>query len=382
MKHVSASCTRRRWTIVTVLTSLLSNRFVVAFVPSTTTHRNHHYNVNANPINNNIADKATTTVLRGISEWRDTIFDIPGEGRSIGVDNGGIPRQVCVLPFPYDDVLLQGETKQLRLYEERFIKLFDYVMDEHNGVVGMGLIAETGIIQTVPLCEVEAYNRMEGFGIFVTIRVVGRAALLELSQQEPFIKATCLEIADNIPPNLDLPNMVASNIENFYITLSSLDAKLELKQALADSLDEVTDENMRRRIMEAQLEDKYYDDVDTNEIMSGLNDDADYDSEDLDRNGQFNAAFLQAKASDSQGYMVSKGTSNEGSRSAQDLTAISWSAFCTDDVDDMVRIQALDCDDLFDRLKMGSYMLREKKAELEAKLALSDVQVLDEDEDD
>lgn len=382
MKHVSASCTRRRWTIVTVLTSLLSNRFVVAFVPSTTTHRNHHYNVNANPINNNIADKATTTVLRGISEWRDTIFDIPGEGRSIGVDNGGIPRQVCVLPFPYDDILLQGETKQLRLYEERFIKLFDYVMDEHNGVVGMGLIAETGIIQTVPLCEVEAYNRMEGFGIFVTIRVVGRAALLELSQQEPFIKATCLEIADNIPPNLDLPNMVASNIENFYITLSSLDAKLELKQALADSLDEVTDENMRRRIMEAQLEDKYYDDVDTNEIMSGLNDDADYDSEDLDRNGQFNAAFLQAKASDSQGYMVSKGTSNEGSRSAQDLTAISWSAFCTDDVDDMVRIQALDCDDLFDRLKMGSYMLREKKAELEAKLALSDVQVLDEDEDD
>jgi len=307
------------------------------------------------------------------------MFDIPGEGRTIGVDDGGIPRQVCVLPFPYDDVLLQGETKQLRLYEERFTKLFDHVMNEHNGVVGMGLIADTGIIQTVPLCEVEAYNRMEGFGIFVTIRVVGRAALLELSQQEPFIKATCIEIADNIPPNLDLPNMIASNIENFYITLSSLDAKLKRKQALADSLDEVTDENMRRRIIEAQLDDNFYEDDNKDEIMSLDDED---DEEELDRNGQFHAAFLQSKASDSQGYMVSSGKSNEGKRSAQDLTAISWSAFCTDDVDDMVRIQALDCDDLFDRLKMGSYMLREKKAELEAKLALSDVQVLDEDEDD
>jgi hypothetical protein len=32
-------------------------------------------------------------------------------------------REVCVLPFPYEDALVQGETKQLRLYEERCVLL-------------------------------------------------------------------------------------------------------------------------------------------------------------------------------------------------------------------------------------------------------------------
>ena len=59
----------------------------------------------------------------------------------------------------------------------------------------------------------------------------------------------------------------------------------------------------------------------------------------------------------------------EDERSAQDLTGISWAVFCTENVEDTVRVQALDCDDLLDRLKMGSYMLREKKIELEAKVA-------------
>ena len=111
------------------------------------------------------------------------------------------------------------------------------------------------------------------------------------------------------------------------------------------------------------------------------NNDDEEEEEDQDPYGQFNKAFRQAKASDTQGYMVSE-ISSVGQRNAQDLTAVSWSAFCTDGVDIMARLQALDCDDLFDRLKMGSYMLREQKAELEAKLALSDVQVLEEDEDD
>ena len=30
-------------------------------------------------------------------------------------------REVCILPFPLTDVLLQGETKELCLYEERYV---------------------------------------------------------------------------------------------------------------------------------------------------------------------------------------------------------------------------------------------------------------------
>jgi len=118
------------------------------------------------------------TRLFGISEWRDTFFDFPGTGddRRLGTETGGPPKKVNLLPFPFQEVLLQGETKQLRLYEERFLKLFEDSMDKHGGVVAMGLLADSGIIQTVPLCEIEAYNRMEGFGIFVTIRVRARAA--------------------------------------------------------------------------------------------------------------------------------------------------------------------------------------------------------------
>lgn len=149
------------------------------------------------------------------------MFDLPGADRQpLGTEVGPAAKEICILPFPYDEVLLQGQEKQLRLYEDRFIELFDYCMEHHSGVVAMGLIAESGIIQTVPLCEIEAYNRMEGFGIFVTIRVVSRAQLLGITQQDPWLKGTCTELSDSIPPNLELPNLVANNIENFMLQLS------------------------------------------------------------------------------------------------------------------------------------------------------------------
>lgn len=73
--------------------------------------------------------------LFGISEWRDLDFQLPGTDRQLGVNSlTGPPKSVCLLPFPYQEVLLQGETKQLRLYEERFIKLFQdvYVHENHG----------------------------------------------------------------------------------------------------------------------------------------------------------------------------------------------------------------------------------------------------------
>lgn len=196
-----------------------------------------------------------TTRIFGINEWRDTVFDFPGTGddRRLGRETDGSPKEICVLPFPYDEVLLQGETKQLRLYEDRFIKLFDYCMEKHSGVVAMGLLAESGIIQTVPVCEIEAYNRMEGFGIFVTIRVVGRAQLDEITQQEPYLTGVCRELTDKIPPNLELPNLVASNIENFMLLLASMEHRLS--QAMEENEgDEDEDQvEMRKRIQVAKL---------------------------------------------------------------------------------------------------------------------------------
>lgn len=143
----------------------------------------HHRNVSSDR-KKKIETTTTSTPLFGISEWRDTFFDFPGAGddRRLGTETGGPPKKVNLLPFPFQEVLLQGETKQLRLYEERFLKLFDDSMENHGGVVAMGLLADSGIIQTVPLCEIEAYNRMEGFGIFITIRVRARRSALLFSR--------------------------------------------------------------------------------------------------------------------------------------------------------------------------------------------------------
>ena len=213
----------------------------------------------------------TTTTLFGISEWRDIWFDYPGTGddRRLGIESEDTPpKEICILPFPYTEVLLQGETKQLRLYEDRFIELFDYAMEHHEGVVAMGLLADSGIIQTVPICEIEAYNRMDGFGIFVTIRVVGRAQLAEITQQAPYLKAVCKELSDTLPPNLELPCLVASNIENAMLTLSSMEytldqAKLKKNSDDGDSIvgrgsnttdaSSEEDAEMNRRIQIAKL---------------------------------------------------------------------------------------------------------------------------------
>ena len=195
------------------------------------------------------SSSSSSSSLCGISEWRDLDFNLPGTGdRQLGRSSTP-PKSVCLLPFPYQDVLLQGETKQLRLYEDRFIKLFQDVKDNYEGVVAMGLLAKSGIIQTVPLCEVEASNTMEGFGIFVTIRVVGRAQLLDITQQEPYLKAVCMEIVDEIPPNLELPNLVASNIENFMDRLSGMERRL----TEARENKEIEDEETDRRIALAKL---------------------------------------------------------------------------------------------------------------------------------
>lgn len=188
---------------------------------------------------------AKRTALYDIHEWRDMDFQLPGK------HSGAVPpKQICLLPFAFPEVLLQGETKQLRLYEERFIQLFQDVMDNHAGVVAMGLLADSGMIQTVPLCEIEAYNRMEGFGIFCTIRVVGRAQLLGFQQQEPYLKAACFEVIDELPPNLELPNLVASQIENLVLLLSSMEHKL--KEAKVDEDDDRA-KDMQRRIELAKL---------------------------------------------------------------------------------------------------------------------------------
>jgi len=330
-----------------------------------------------------------------MSEWRDHDFGLPGGNADLGVDTGGRgqPKPICLLPFPFDDVLLQGETKQLRLYEDRFIQLFQDVMENQFGMCAMGLLAQSGVIQTVPLCEVEASNTMEEFGIFVTLRVVGRAQLLELSQKEPYLKATCMEITDHFPPSLELPNVLADNIETTLLTLSSMEHRFN-----QEASNKLEDEEMERRIAIAKLEDSFYmsqeDKDDDDKSLDIVDDDDDDDDDDevdtyldLDRLGRFRQAFAISLASDTQGYRITSNSNNDnnGDLSPRELMAVSWAAFCTELVpseEATYRIQAMDADHLFERLKLALFYLKEKKAQLEEKMTKAGIRTEDIKSDD
>ena len=71
---------------------------------------------------------------------------------------------------------------------------------------------------------------------------------------EPYIKAICTEIADSLPPNLELPNLVASNIEYFMLNLSSMEHRLEqAKLSQTEGEQDAGDAEKQRRINIAKL---------------------------------------------------------------------------------------------------------------------------------
>lgn len=136
---------------------------------------------------------------------------------------------------------------------------------------------------------------------------------------------------------------------------------------------------------EDEKESDENDDIDDDDDEDDQDDDID-DAVCVDRHERFRQAYETALATDTQGYRV---TDDTGDRSAQELTAVSWAAFCSDllpSEESTFRIQALDSDKLFERLKLASQMLREKKANLRVKMRKAGIKFrgedLDEDEID
>lgn len=305
-------------------------------------------------------------------------------------------REVCILPFPLPDVLLQGETKELCLYEERFHKLFEKATDDHAGIVAMGFIAPpSGMLQGMPLCEIENFRTMEGdtgFGnvsILATIRVVGRATLLDVKEPDGddslagYMTGWCQEMTDemNTKGEKDLMkdyNELADKCEILFETIVDLQEKIKSlegeKQLKTEVLSEAT---LRRMKLEAELG---LDDDDDDE-----DDDDDYLDDDDEVTGQKSAlkkAVKIAKASDTQGYtIVSSVNSGESpaktktERSIQELTALTWGylskdVWGEDDEDSILlkyRLQALNTNDLADRFILVSKMLIDQKNALSKK---------------
>merc|ERR1719261_547990 len=150
-----------------------------------------------------------------------------------------------------------------------------------------------------------------------------------------------------------------------------LDQAIKEKQIGGDESSSASqeDEDMQHRLNVAKLEDRFYEENDEDEESD--------EPIEMDRCGRFRQAYQVALATDTQGYCVSQGnTQKSQERTPQELTAISWASFCTEilpEVDATYRIQALDSENAFDRLKLASQMLREKKAMLKSKMEKHDI---------
>jgi hypothetical protein len=149
-----------------------------------------------------------------------------------------------------------------------------------------------------------------------------------------------------------------------------------LEQAKTDQTctDDPNDDDlvMKQRILMAKLEDTYYDDHYEDEE----GDEGEEETEGtIDRRRRFRRAYEIALATDTQGYQVASTTiaaAAAADRTPQELTAISWAAMCTELLpeaeDAFVRVQALDCDSLLERLKLAAGLLRKKKAKLRLRM--------------
>lgn len=303
-------------------------------------------------------------------------------------------REVCILPFPLTDALLQGETKELCLYEERFHQLFETATNDHGGVVAMGLLAPpAGIIQTMPLCEVESFQTMKGdtgfgtsYSILATIRAVGRASLVYVEEEKDgseFLRGWCTEMCDDVSSEnvrsnynaksiLQKANEIANRLEEVLDSIVQIETQLE--QLGMESGDEDTgtsDAAIRRRLLEAELEAELGHDDDEEE------DDDDYIDEDDEMDiensrKRLMKAFQVAKASDVQGYRITSSKSDpEDMRTIQDLSALSWAYFASEgNTDDILsyRLSSLEVVDLCERLKLALVMMMERKSVLKETL--------------
>lgn len=334
------------------------------------------------------------TSLNDLSEWRDLFFDEAAKPQTVKdimqeQNLEGPAREICVLPFPLNDVILQGETKELCLYEERFHNLFEKAQNSHHGVVAMGLLAPpAGILQNMPICELESYRKMPGetefgtsFSILATIRVVGRASLLHIDDttEEEFMTGWCTEVFDEVDDDgitlMKKGNDSADKLEGMMESICSLEEKLEKLSAAKDKMimkeeensrGEVSEATMRRRMLEAELDEMNDDEEEE--------DDDDDDFDDLEntenRRFRFQRALQIAEATDMQGYIASPSSSGN-TRSIQQLTALSWAYFNSEiePIDVLqYRLRALEGENLILRLKLALIMLMEVRSKLKARL--------------
>lgn len=164
------------------------------------------------------------TALSGISEWR--------EQQQHHDQQNNTTTPLPLLPFPADEALTPGQSRRIVLKEGRFFDMFEEVVLEEEGgtnVVGMLLMGDDGILPQLLLCDILEYEANAGFRgkvtVTTTLRAVGRANLLELTQMKPHMMGLCTEFFDksDTDVDVDLANQLLADIEETLKDIQLLD---------------------------------------------------------------------------------------------------------------------------------------------------------------
>lgn len=132
------------------------------------------------------------TRLFGLSEWRQRFAS----------DDTGNAQPLLLLPFATADILPIGQSTTIVLKEGRYYDLFQDCIDDYESIMGMVIMGEDGLCDALMLCDIEDFDVDCGYRgkvtVSVTLRAVGRAALVELVQMKPIMMGMCLEMVDEM----------------------------------------------------------------------------------------------------------------------------------------------------------------------------------------
>jgi len=135
-----------------------------------------------------------------------------------------------MLPFRATEALVPGQSVSIVLKEGRFYDLFQDCMDCHSSVLGMALMGEDSILDTLVLCEIADFSVDAGFRgkvtVAVTLRAVGRATVREITQMKPIMMGVCRELRDS-----SVDDDATSFVDDIRSTVAVLGRQTEWDQA-------------------------------------------------------------------------------------------------------------------------------------------------------
>ncbi|CAJ1942308.1 unnamed protein product [Cylindrotheca closterium] len=156
------------------------------------------------------------------------------------IDSSFQPLELNLLAFSTSEALFPGQTTCVTLKEGRFFDLIDDATSNHDGLIGMMLMDDDGIVmEGMPLCKITDVDVRSGFRGKVTIsvefQVVGRARLEEMKQMQPTILATCVALRDVIQMSAEELNESRSLVDRLAENLKRQSSSTAYQSAYGDA---------------------------------------------------------------------------------------------------------------------------------------------------